>query len=447
LDYNLVKPTHAHNDVVMTTSPYFIFGSYILNPPAGLFRDDRLVPVPPKELALLTLLVQMQGQVVSHQEIEEKVWPRQIVSYQSLARCVYSLRKLLDPDGHSYVETVHKRGYRLAVAVKKFESSRAQSALAQSISTIPLAYSHYAAGVREANEPRSGAQARAVLLFEEAARVDPGFAAARAALADTRMYQIIRGDLHPGQGLMLGMEAAQKALEVNPVLVQAMSVLAWFKGVLLAEFNEAHALLDEAQAIDPGYSRIYIHRSWIFRAQGLPRESVLAAKRAVDVDPHALLNRHSYSWALFCSGDAAAALALERELRQAYPLDEIAHGYAGIFAAYLGKRDEALEASEAALQLSSDVPTVCAAAAYIFARTGETQRALQLADSATEAVLPRAPRTMLAAIYAELGDIERAFDLLSKARDEGCAWFAPARLDPRLATLQSNNTFLALFSD
>ena len=65
-----MKPTHTHKDVFMTSSPFFIFGSYMLNPPAGLFRDDRLVPVPPKELALLTLLVQMQGQVVSHQEIE-----------------------------------------------------------------------------------------------------------------------------------------------------------------------------------------------------------------------------------------------------------------------------------------------------------------------------------------------------------------------------------------
>lgn len=442
-----MKPTHTHNDTVMTTSPFFIFGSYMLDSKTGLFRDDRLVPVPPKELALLTLLVQMQGQVVSHQKIEENVWPRQLVSYQSLARCVYSLRKLLDYDGQSYVETVHKRGYRLTVAVKKFESSRTQSALAQSISTIPLAYSHYAAGVREANDPRPGAQARAVLLFEEAARVDPGFAAAHAALADTRMYQILRGDLHPDQGLILGLEAAKRALEANPMLVQAMSVLAWFNGVMLAEFDEAHALVDAAQAIDPGYSRIYAHRSWIFRAQGLPQESVLSAKRAVDADPHALLNRHCYSWALFCSGRATEALALERDLRRTYPLDDVAHGYVGVIAAYLGKHQEALAASEDAMQLSPGRPAVCAAAAYTFARAGETERALQLAEYATEAILPRAPRPMLADVYAELGDVERALDLLREARDEGCAWFAPARLDPRLAALQSNNNFLALFPD
>jgi pentatricopeptide repeat protein len=53
---------------------------------------------------------------------------------------------------------------------------------------------------------------------------------------------------------------------------------------------------------------------------------------------------------------------------------------------------------------------------------------------------------MLAAAYAELGDVDRALALLSEARDEGCVWFGPARLDPRLASLKSDDRFLALFS-
>jgi pentatricopeptide repeat protein len=52
---------------------------------------------------------------------------------------------------------------------------------------------------------------------------------------------------------------------------------------------------------------------------------------------------------------------------------------------------------------------------------------------------------MLAPVYAELGDIERALDLLREARDEGCIWFAPARIDPRLASLKSDDRFLALY--
>ena len=418
----------------------------MLHESVGLFRDERPVPLPPKELALLLLLLQAQGQVVSHKEIEEKVWPSQVVAYASLARCVYSLRKLLGSDGKRYLETVPKRGYRLAVAVKKFEPSQTKSALSECISTLPLAYSHYAAGDREANDPGPAGQARAVLLFEEAARVDPRFAAAHAAVADTRMYQIVRGDLVPAEGLKLGLEACRRALEANPTLVQGISILAWFKGAMLGEFDEAHTLLDEALAIDPGYSRAYVYRSWIFRNQGLARESTVASQRAADINPHALLNRHGYSWALFCNDRVADALAHEETLQRMYPQDDVAPTYMGIFAAYLGRYREALAAIEAALHICAGRPAVRAGAAYVFARAGETKRALHLAEDAAAAILPRAPRPMLAAAYAELGDVERALALLSEARDEGCVWFGVARLDPRLASLKSDDRFLALFS-
>jgi pentatricopeptide repeat protein len=133
-------------------------------------------------------------------------------------------------------------------------------------------------------------------------------------------------------------------------------------------------------------------------------------------------------------------------LRQLYPLDDVAPAYTGIFAAYLGNYREALEAIEAAIRISAERPAVCAGAAYVFARAGKTERALQLAEAAAAAILPRAPRPILAPAYAELGDVDRALDLLSEARDEGCVWFGPARLDPRLASLKSDDRFLALFS-
>jgi pentatricopeptide repeat protein len=344
------------------------------------------------------------------------------------------------------VETVPKRGYRLALTVKKFEPSQTKSALSASISSLPLAYSHYAAGDREANDPSPAGQARAVLLFEEAARVDPKFAAAHAAVADTRMYQLVRGDLVPADGLKLGLEACRSALAANPTLVQGLSILAWFKGAMLGEYDEAHTLLDEALAIDPGYSRAHVYRSWIFRNEGLARESTVAAQRGAELNPHALLNRHSYSWALFCNDRVADALAHEKTLQRMYPLDDVAQAYTGIFAAYLGNYREALEAIEAAIRISAERPAVCAGAAYVFAKAGKTERALQLAEAAAAAIVPRAPRPILAAAYAELGDVDRALDLLSEARDEGCVWFDPARLDPRLASLKSDDRFLALFS-
>jgi hypothetical protein len=69
--------------------------------------------------------------------------------------------------------------------------------------------------MREANDPRPAAQERAILLFEDAAKADPDFAAAYAAVAETRMYQIIRGDLTPAEGLKFGLLASQRALDAS----------------------------------------------------------------------------------------------------------------------------------------------------------------------------------------------------------------------------------------
>jgi len=430
----------------MTQNHLYIFGPYLLDSKSGLYRAEKPVPIPPKELALLELLVRKQGQLVTHGEIEKQVWPQQIASYASLARCVYSLRRLLNSDGTNYIQTVHKRGYRLAVAAKEVESPQGEKTVLQTISKIPLAYSHYAAGVREANDPRPAGQIRAIRLFEKAAQEDPSFAAALASVADTRIYQAIRGQLVPAAALRLGLDACRQALDINPALVQANTALAWFKGVMLSEFDEAHVLLDAALSIDPDYSRGYVYRSWIFRCQGLADESARAAEQAVEKDPHSILNRHSYCWALFCSGRAAEALAVELELRKEYPLDEIAQGYVGVMAGYLGKLGEARAAIETAMHLSDGDPSVCAGFAYVLALEGETEGARQMVNRAMEAISPRAPRPQVAAACTALKDIDRAFSYLRDARDEGCAWFAPARLDPRLTALQSDNRFFDLFS-
>lgn len=43
------------------------FGRYRLEPGLGLSRGGGLVPLPPKELALLETLVRLEGQVATHQ--------------------------------------------------------------------------------------------------------------------------------------------------------------------------------------------------------------------------------------------------------------------------------------------------------------------------------------------------------------------------------------------
>ena len=162
---------------IMRSDLNLIFGPYRLKVGTGLWRHDNEIRLPPKEMALLELLAENRGDVVEHEVIYKYLWPRHVVSYASLARCVYSLRSALDPEGKELIVTVPRRGYKLAVPVKGSAKQDQLSAIEKTTQTKPLAYAHFQAGMACANNPQAGSLERALHWFEMSARVDPDFAA------------------------------------------------------------------------------------------------------------------------------------------------------------------------------------------------------------------------------------------------------------------------------
>src|SRR5512133_2126588 len=91
------------------------FGSFRLDANEGvLLRNGLAVPIPPKDLEMLLVLVEKAGHIVGKDELLQKVWPGVFIEEGNLARHVFTLRQLLGnaPDGGKYIETVPKRGYR-----------------------------------------------------------------------------------------------------------------------------------------------------------------------------------------------------------------------------------------------------------------------------------------------------------------------------------------------
>lgn len=89
------------------------FGPYLLCDEHMLYRDKRLLRVPPKELAVLNLLLQHAGKLVTKHEIIRGVWHSDNVTDESLTRCIYNLRKILRESSKlRYIETIYGKGYR-----------------------------------------------------------------------------------------------------------------------------------------------------------------------------------------------------------------------------------------------------------------------------------------------------------------------------------------------
>jgi DNA-binding winged helix-turn-helix (wHTH) protein/tetratricopeptide (TPR) repeat protein len=105
--------------VVLLDRP-FEFGSHRLDEEGRLFRHGQRIHLPPKETAVLVLLVQRAGQTLTKGEIFDAVWPEAAPADESLARCIYALRVAMGDEGkpRRYIETVHGRGYRLVASVR-----------------------------------------------------------------------------------------------------------------------------------------------------------------------------------------------------------------------------------------------------------------------------------------------------------------------------------------
>jgi len=108
----------------------YSFGPFVLDPAERvLLRDGQPVPLPPKALETLLALVEKRRHVIEKAELLQRVWPDTFVEEATLAQNIFTLRKALgnSPDGHEYIETVPKRGYRFVAPVRALEPGEASA--------------------------------------------------------------------------------------------------------------------------------------------------------------------------------------------------------------------------------------------------------------------------------------------------------------------------------
>ncbi len=111
----------------------FLFEGFRLEP-GGLFRlnqagDEEAVALGSRALALLLLLVERHGEVVSKDDIMQAVWPGMAVEEGNLTMQISALRRALDLGRaqRSCIQTVSGRGYRFVVPVMSLDVNEANA--------------------------------------------------------------------------------------------------------------------------------------------------------------------------------------------------------------------------------------------------------------------------------------------------------------------------------
>lgn len=118
------------------------FGPFCLNASEQiLLRDGVAVPLMPKTIEILMVLVRHSGQVVRKEDLISEVWPDVIVEESNLTKQISTLRRALGDEegGNKYIETLPKRGYRFVAPIKaESQQTALVTAERHSIAVLPF---------------------------------------------------------------------------------------------------------------------------------------------------------------------------------------------------------------------------------------------------------------------------------------------------------------------
>lgn len=116
----------------------YVFGDFVLYTGGTLLHRDRQLHVPPKELAVLTMLLEFAGNLVSKDTLLNHIWADNDVNEESLTRCIYALRRiLLESKNCRYIDTVYGKGYRFSQPVVVVSQQVAETSQ-NSIAVLPF---------------------------------------------------------------------------------------------------------------------------------------------------------------------------------------------------------------------------------------------------------------------------------------------------------------------
>ena len=284
---------------------------------------------------------------------------------------------------------------------------------------------------------------RAIEYFREAIEGDPTYALAYAGLAEGYIPLGFYCHVAPNDAFPKARSAAEKALEIDPELSEARSVLAAIKSYyewdLSTGENQARAAVD----LNPKYPRARQVLAECLLANRCFTQAVTEVKRALDLDPLSLHMNAAVT--MDCHFARLHEEAIEHG-RRTVEMDANffpGHFYLGL--AYMAQKrySEAVAALQQATRLSGNSTLMLAALGGAFAFWGKEQEArailLELEGLRSRKYVSQ---VFVAAIYAGLGEKDRALTCLEQAYEDRCSWLPRSLVtDPRFDDLREEARF------
>ena len=286
----------------------------------------------------------------------------------------------------------------------------------------------------------------AIDYFRRAIAADSGFATAYAGLASAYGPLAVHGFIDPVRARVLMRDAAQRAVELDPDLAEARTVLAAYYIVFEWDERRAEQEFQRAIALDPDYPTAYFLYGTLLENQGRFAEAVAARSKASELDPLSALATTGRGVALSLAGNQDAALAQYHTALEMDSTGWITHFELSQLQETTGELVAALHSIDRAIAHAGATARPRAARARLLVLAGDTAQARAVVDSLTAQAasthiwLP----SVATALYA-LGHRAEALDWLERSYAQRHPELPYLRVRPAAARMRADPRFADFF--
>jgi serine/threonine protein kinase/tetratricopeptide (TPR) repeat protein len=332
---------------------------------------------------------------------------------------------------------------RLKVRLNEEERRR----LAKRYTENAAAWQAYLKGRYYWNQRTAKALRKAIESFEEAIKLDDGYALAYAGLADCYCLASIYGGAPPRAVMSRAKAAALKSLDLDDGLAETHTSLAatlvWFDW----DWEASEREFNRAIELNPHYSVAHHwYGSVLLAAQGRFDEALASEKRALELEPLSLVINSNLGFICYQAGRFDEAM---EHLQRTLDMDDgfvYARFHLGLCHAHRGDYDKAIAEMRLAIeQAGGRGALIQAALGYAYAVAGRREDALQVLSQLQTIPMNRDVSPFyLAMIHAGLDDREQAIKWLERACEERYNWMVWLGVEPMFEKLRGSAEFKAM---
>ncbi|MDT8069714.1 MAG: winged helix-turn-helix domain-containing protein [Terriglobia bacterium] len=467
----------------------YCFGDFILDvEERRLLREGEVVRLTPKVFDTLAYLVEHHGHLAGKDELMEAVWNDSFVEEGNLPRTIHILRRALGEHDNDakYIETVPTKGYRFVAEVKFLDGSveptpetstivqpllpkaerhelpsRRRMALVAAGSLLVLAlvaltgsgwrngtpgfqrflpqttsgaaYMKYQAGRLYMERQYGGDYQLALMNFDTATKLDPDFAAAYAGKADAEIFLFWDSGSH--DDIAKARLAVSRALELDPSNSYAHTVLCRIRATYDWDFAGAEKECRRAVELDPANHEARRELAFVLNSVGRPDDALKEMETAIALAPTSF-NKRSRGLLLYYDRRFDEAIAQLVQVEATDP--EYSESNRWIARCFEQKKDygQALEFLIRYRQSAGAGSVEVASLLNAFSNDG-WPGVLRVSLQKNPAI----PTLETAGTFAQLGETDKAFEILDRMIRDRRVMIVHMESDPRLDPLRSDPRF------